>query len=206
MVVVIGYCPIDGLLRADSVLVVGIGNGICTICRTRQPASLPRHRVTAVGRRITDCIVTNRFPIVGRQLVCPSLIFGFVPIGNGIRSRTKRASVRNVGILGLIQHVATIIVGVRDRLVEEAVVLANKLIQRIVLVIEVRITLLNVGNVPVRIILVLVRGVAAVLICRDKPGRLIRSVSRYIGQRRDIVARKPDLSACQSAERVIIKA
>ena len=37
-------------------------------------------------------------------------------------------------------------------------------------------------------------------------GNVVRSVPRHIGQRRDIVARKPDLSACQSAERVIIKA
>lgn len=115
MVVVIGCCPVDGLLRADSVLVIRVGNGVCTIDRACKLSAVPRHRVTAVGRRIAACIVTNRFPIVGRQLVCPSLIFGFVPIGNGIRSRTKRASVRNVGILGLIQNVATIIVGVRDR-------------------------------------------------------------------------------------------
>ena len=206
MIPVLCRRPVHRLLRAQPVLIVRIRQRISIACRPRQPPPLPRHRVAPVGRRVPARIVPNRFPVVARQLIRPRLVLRLISIGDRVRCRPQRAAVRNVGILGLIQNVATIIVGVRDRLVEDAVVLANKLIQRIVLVIEVRITLLNVGNVPVRIILVLVRGVAAVLICRDKPGRLIRSVSRYIGQRRDIVARKPDLSACQSAERVIIKA
>lgn len=79
VVVVGGRCAIDGLLRADSVLVVGIGNGICTICRTRQPASLPRHRVTAVGRRITACIVADYFPVVTRQRIRPLLALYLIP-------------------------------------------------------------------------------------------------------------------------------
>ena len=46
VVVVIGYCPIYGLLRADSILIVGIRDRVCIIGRACKLSAVPRHRVT----------------------------------------------------------------------------------------------------------------------------------------------------------------
>ncbi len=64
MVVVIGYCPVDGLLRADSVLVVGIGNVVRSVCSCCKLSSVPRHCVAAVGGWIAACIVADFLAVI----------------------------------------------------------------------------------------------------------------------------------------------
>lgn len=76
MVVVIDCYSIVGLLRTDSILVVRVGNGVCTIDRACKLSAVPRHRVTTVGRGITACIIANFFSVVGRQLIRPALVLG----------------------------------------------------------------------------------------------------------------------------------
>ena len=152
MVVVIGYCPVDGLLRADSVLVVGIGNGICTICRTRQPAPLPCHRIAAIGGRITVRVVTDVLAIVTRELIRPLLIGAVVPIGDRICRFLQRPAVGNIGVLLFGEQIPPVVIGVDNRLVQQAVVLTGELVQTVVLVVDMVRPLLNVRDVPVCII------------------------------------------------------
>ena len=64
VVVVIGYCSIDGLLRADSVLVVGIGNVVRSVCSCCKLSSVPRHCVAAVGGWIAACIVADFLAVI----------------------------------------------------------------------------------------------------------------------------------------------
>ena len=70
VVAVAGGRSIDGLLCADAVLVIGIGNGICAVCRAHQPAALPRHRITAISGRIAGSVIADVLAVVTRQLVC----------------------------------------------------------------------------------------------------------------------------------------
>ena len=79
VVVVIGCYSIDCLLRTDSILIVRVGNGVCTIDRACKLSAVPRHRITAVGRGITACIVTNYFPVATRQRIRPLLVLYLIP-------------------------------------------------------------------------------------------------------------------------------
>ena len=84
MIAVLCRRAIDRLLRPQSVLVVGVGYGVRAICRARQPAPLPCHRIAAIGGRIAVRVVTDVLAIVARELIRPLLIGAVVSIGDRV--------------------------------------------------------------------------------------------------------------------------
>ena len=76
MIVIVGRYSINSLLRTDSILVIGIGNVVRSVCSCCKLSSVPRHCVAAVGGRVAACIIANFFSVVGRQLIRPALVLG----------------------------------------------------------------------------------------------------------------------------------
>lgn len=64
MVAVLRGRSVDRLLRADSVLVVGIGNVVRSVCSCCKLSSVPRHCVAAVGGWIAACIVADFLAVI----------------------------------------------------------------------------------------------------------------------------------------------
>ena len=98
MITVLRRRAVDRLLRAEAVLIVRIRQRISIACRTRQPPTLPCHRVAAVGGGVAARVVADRFPIVARQLICPGLVFHFISIGDRSRRLAQRPAVGDVSI------------------------------------------------------------------------------------------------------------
>ena len=199
MVAVLRGRSVDRLLRADTILVVGVGNGICAIRCARQPAPLPCHRIAAIGGRIAVRVVTDVLAVVTRELIRPLLIGAVVPIGDRICRFLQRPAVGNIGVLLFGEQIPAIVIGINDRLIQYAVVLTGELVQTVVLVIDMVRPLLDVRDVPVCIVGILVRIIRTVLV-RGQQRRLRSVCTRQIGERGRI---RPDLPRGQAPDRII---
>lgn len=164
VVAVLRRRAVDHLLGSQPVLIIGIGGRGRAVRRARQPPPLPCHRVAAVGGGVAARVVADRFPIVARQLICPSLVFRFISIGDRSSRLAQRPAVGNIGVLLFGEQVPPVVIGVDDRFVQYAVILSCELVQRIVLVIDVGGILLNVRNIPVVVIGIEERRILIVLV------------------------------------------
>ena len=189
MVAVLRRRAVDRLLRPESVLVVGVGGRGRTVRRARQPPPLPCHRVAAVGGGVAARIVADRFPVVARQLIGPSLVFRFISIGDRSRRHAQRPAVSNIGVFLFGEQVPTVVIGVDDRFVQYAVILSCELVQRVVLVIDVGGILLNVRDIPVVVIGIEERRILIVLVQIQQIAAegLIQLVPMVIQHRRSLV-------------------
>ena len=89
---------------------------------------LPCIRPCAVVGQVTDVVAGQRLSIVAGQQILPIAVA--VAIGDGIQRRAQR--VGGVGVLGLTEDIAAVVVGVDPCLTRRLIVLAGQLIEVIV--------------------------------------------------------------------------
>ena len=122
VVVVVCNDVVDRLLQPQPVLVVAVGDGVCSTGDPRQLLPAPGQSLAPVGRRVPHGVVGDRLIAVADQLVFP------VPGGIAVGDRGDgRAGVcgRGVGVDALGSQVPPDVVGIRHRLVREGVVLPD---------------------------------------------------------------------------------
>ena len=110
------------ILIKDVCIVIGL-----SVHLRQLPSVLPHVRPCTVVGQVADGIAGQRLSIVASQQILPS---GIVAVGDGIQRRAQRAG--GVGVLGLTEDIAAVVVGVDPCLTRRLIVLAGQLIKVIV--------------------------------------------------------------------------
>ena len=109
--------------------IIGIVRNLTCRRHLRQlPSVLPCIRPCAVVGQVADVVAGQRLSIVAGQQILPIAVA--VAIGDGIQRRAQR--VGGVGVLGLTEDIAAVVVGVDPCLTRRLIVLAGQLIEVIV--------------------------------------------------------------------------
>ena len=106
VVVVLGIDAVYGLLKAQTVLVVGIRDCVSAIRIGNKLLSLPCKRLAKVACRVAHGVVRDGLIIERGKTIAPLAVV--VAIYNGLRNSTE--SIGCIGILTLVKDIAPVIV------------------------------------------------------------------------------------------------